>query len=148
MSTFTQLYYHLVFAVKDRIPALETSGRESLYRYINGIIKNNKCLLYQINGAEDHVHILCDIHPTMALADLMKDIKIAASKWIKEKGVFPKFEHWQEGYAAFTQASKDKTYLMKYIANQPTHHQRISFQEELRNLLIEAGIEFDERYLR
>lgn len=147
MATFTQIYYHIIFSTKNREQALNSGKRENLFRYINGIFKNNKCILYQINGTEDHLHILGDIHPTMALADLIKDVKIASSKWIKENKVFANFSHWQEGYGAFTHAHQDKNRLMNYIANQEVHHQKITFKEELRDLLDEAGIEFEEKYL-
>jgi len=33
MSTFTQIYYHIVFSTKDRMPALSADKRENLFRY-------------------------------------------------------------------------------------------------------------------
>lgn len=77
----------------------------------------------------------------------MKDIKLASSDWIKENGVFRRFSHWQEGYGAFTLAYRDKDGLIEYIKNQAEHHQRVSYLDEFRRLLEEAGIEYDEKYL-
>jgi putative transposase len=67
---------------------------------MSGILENKKCHLYQINGVEDHIHILTHLHPSVALADLVKDIKLASTKFIKEKGLFPQFSGWQDGYGA------------------------------------------------
>lgn len=126
---------------------LQEAGRPQLYKYIWGILKNNKCHLYRINGVEDHLHIVTDLHPTVALAGLIKDIKIASNKHIAEKALFPRFKGWQTGYSAFTYNFKEKQRLIEYVKNQEIHHQHMSFREELIMLLNEHGIEFDEKYL-
>ena len=147
MATYTQIYYYLVFSTKERTPALTPDRREDLFRYIWGIIKNKNSHLYRINGVEDHIHILTSLHPTVALADLIKDIKVASSQWIKEEKAFPRFSHWQDGYGAFTHSSNEKDRLIEYIKGQEEHHKKVSFRDEFRRLLEEAGIEFDEKYL-
>ncbi|MCG3132703.1 MAG: hypothetical protein FLDDKLPJ_03569 [Phycisphaerae bacterium] len=87
------------------------------------------------------------MHPTVCLADLVKDIKTGSSKWIKENSVFPRFTHWQDGYAAFTHSIADKDRLIEYIKNQEEHHRVRPFMEELTRLIQEAGIEFDPKFL-
>jgi len=147
MSTFTQIYYHLVFSTKNRDPVLLIDKRENLFRYTWGILTNKGCHLYRIGGVEDHVHIFTSLHPTIALSDLVKEIKVSTSTWIKENRVFPAFTHWQDGYAAFTVSSSDKDAVIEYIKAQEEHHKEISFKDELREFLINHGVKFDERYL-
>lgn len=105
MSSYRQIYYQIVFGTKYRRPTIAEAHCEELYRYIWGIIKNNKCKLYRINGIEDHIHIFCDLHPSVALSDFVKDIKVASSIWMKQSGLFPDFEAWQEGYGRSAVAS-------------------------------------------
>ena len=126
---------------------LKVDHREDLFRYIWGIVKNRHSHLYRVNGVEDHVHILTSLHPTMNLADFVKEIKTGTSLWIKEKSVFPSFSHWQDGYGAFTHSTGEIDALIEYIKGQAEHHRRTTFAEEYRKLLVEAGIEFDERYI-
>ena len=95
---------------------------------------------------EEHLHILCDLHPTIALADLVRDIKTASSIWLKQSGKFPEFEGWADGYSALTYSWKDKEMIINYIKNQQEHHKTESFNDELRRLLKEHGVEIDERY--
>jgi REP element-mobilizing transposase RayT len=147
MSTHTQICYHIVFSTKDHQPTLWADRREDLLRYIWGIIKNRHGHLYRINGVEDHLHILSSLHPTVCLADFVKDVKTGSALWIKENSVFKSFSHWQEGYGAFTCSRRDIDDLIEYIKRQQEHHRRTSFVEEYRKLLQEAGIEFDERYM-
>ena len=146
-STYTQIYYHIVFSTKERMPALTKDRREDLFRYIWGIIKNKQSHLYRIGGVEDHIHILTSLHPTVALAAFVKAIKVGSNEWIKESRVFPAFTHWQDGYSAFTQSQNEKDRVIEYIKGQEEHHSKESFRDELRRLLKEAGIEFEEKYL-
>ncbi len=147
MSTYTQILYHIVFATKDRRRALKGERMEEFLEYTSGIVKNHQSHLYRINAHLDHAHLLTSLHPTVCLADLVKGIKASTSKWIKERGVFRSFDLWQEGYTAFTVSYAAKNRVIEYISHQQEHHRRRSFREELRWMLQEAGIEFDEKYL-
>ena len=147
MSTYTQIMYHIVFATKDRQVTLDVEKHESLFRYIWGIIKNKNCTLHQINGMTDHLHILTELHPSIALADFVKDMKLACSKWIRSEKVFPYFDGWQEGYGAFTHSLQEKDRLVRYIKNQKEHHKQVSFMDEYIALLDKAGIQYDPKYL-
>jgi len=147
MSTYTQICYHIVFSTKGRQPTLTAARRPDLFRYMWGILKNRECHLYRINGAEDHVHVLTSLHPTVSLADLVKDIKTGSSLWIKAESVFPTFSHWQDGYGALTQSQGEIAGLIEYIKGQEEHHRRTTFADEYRKLLEDHGIEFDERYV-
>jgi putative transposase len=147
MATFTQIYYHIVFSTKSRRPTLSVAHHEDLYKYIWGVIQKNDCHLYRINGMEDHIHISTSLHPTQCLSDFVKDIKLSTSQWIKDEGRFPVFEGWQEGYGAFTYAHKDKDNVIRYIQHQKEHHKKRSFREEFIQMLTQAGISFEERFL-
>ena len=147
MRTYTQIMYHIVFGTKYREAILVKENRQELFNYIWGILKKKKCHLYRINGVEDHLHIALHIHPSVALASLVKDIKLASSDFIKEKNLFPKFDSWQDGYGAFTHSYRDKNTLIEYVKNQEEHHRTKTYREELIELFREHGIEFDEKYL-
>ena len=147
MGSYRQILYQIVFGTKFRQPVLIEKNREQLFKYINGIIRNNNCKLYQINGVEDHLHILTDLHPSVCLADLVKDIKVASSILIRENRIFPSFIGWADGYGAFTYAYKDRDKIIRYIIQQKEHHKKFSFREEYIALLLEFGITFEQKYL-
>ena len=96
---------------------------------------------------EDHLHIITHTHPTVAPAYLIKDVKVASSSFIKVENIFPNFDGWQVGYGAFTYSISAKDNLIEYVKNQKSHHQKVSFRDEYIGLLMEHGIEFDEKYL-
>ena len=147
MSTYTQIIYQIIFGTKYHQQILHKANRQKLFQYITGILQNKNCQLYQINGIENHIHILFHLHPTIALSDIVKDIKLASSKFIKENNLFTDFIGWQNGYGAFTYSISAKQTLIAYIQNQEEHHKVKSFREEFIQLLKDNGIDFDEKYL-
>ncbi|WP_262915551.1 transposase [Niabella ginsengisoli] len=66
---------------------------------------------------------------------------------MKQTGLFPLFEAWQESYGAFTYSIKDKERISNYIKNQKEHHKHEGFDEEYKRLLSEHKIDFDEKFL-
>ena len=66
---------------------------------------------------------------------------------MKSSGLFPDFEGWQDSYGAFTYSIKEKDVIINYIKNQKEHHKKETFYDEFRRLLIENGVEFNEKYL-
>ncbi len=146
MSSYKQIMYQVVFHTKDAKNSMSLEHSDELYAYIAGIIKNKNCFLYQINGTENHLHFLSDLHPTIALATYVKDIKTASSFWLKKHPGFPNFYGWADGYGAFTYAYRDRDMISNYIKNQREHHKKETFIEEYRRLLVENGIEIDDRF--
>ncbi|AUD01153.1 IS200/IS605 family transposase [Spirosoma pollinicola] len=145
--SYRQILYHIVFGTKRRNPTIDDAYCSELYQYIWGVIKNKNCKLFRINGVEDHIHILSDLHPSVALADFVKDIKVASSLWMKSSGLFPEFEGWAEGYGAFTYSVKERDRVINYIKKQKEHHQKVTFNDEYKSLLDEHEITYDEKYL-
>jgi REP element-mobilizing transposase RayT len=146
MSSYRQILYHLIFRTGESQKTLSQEHSRELYGYLMGFIRNKDCFLYRINGIEDHLHTLCDLHPTIALADYIRDIKTSSSIWLKQSEKFTDFKGWADGYAAITCGWKDKEKIAHYIKNQQEHHKHVSFQDELRRLLKEQGIEVNEDY--
>lgn len=147
MTTYTQILYQIVFSTRNRKKCLILRDRPELFSYISGILKNKNCHLYWINGVSDHIHIITHIHPTVPLASLVKDIKLATSEYIEFEFLFPGFDGWQEGYGAFTYSIHAKDRLIEYVKNQEEHHKVRSYRDEYIQLLIENGVQFDEKFL-
>ncbi|MYA56973.1 IS200/IS605 family transposase [Candidatus Poribacteria bacterium] len=146
-NTYTQLYVHIVFAVKGRQYLLPKAHKDELHRYITGIITNKKQKVIQINSMPDHIHILVGLAPEGALTDLVRDIKANSSRFINEKRwVVRRFE-WQKGFSAFSYSHSQLDAVAKYIRNQELHHSKKTFREEYLELLDLFGIAYDRKYV-
>lgn len=140
-NSYTQIYIQFVFAVKYRNAVIDTKWEIELYKYITGIVQNNKHKLICINGMPDHIHILVGFHTTQSIADLMRDIKANSSKWINENKLLKERFEWQTGYGAFSYSKSHLQNVINYINNQKTHHQKQTFLNEYKEFLEKFEIE-------
>lgn len=147
--TYTQLLYHVVFSTKHRTRWLAPAITPRLYAYVGGIVREHGGSLYRMEGIEDHVHIYLRWRPDSTVSDMLRTLKAPSSKWIHD--TFPDMRAfaWQDGYSAFTVSKFGEEGLKRYIEGQREHHETTGedFCEELKRLLREHGIEYDERYL-
>ena len=146
-NTYSQLYVQIVFAVKGRQNLISKKWKDEIYKYITGIITNQKQKLIAINGMPDHIHILVGIKPNVSISDLVRDIKTSSSKFINEqKWINGKFE-WQTGFGAFSYGHSQLTPVIKYIENQEEHHRTKTFKEEYIMFLKLFNIDFKNEYI-
>ncbi len=112
-----------------------------------GIIANKGQKPIIVNGVEDHVHLFIGLNPSMALSDLIREVKNNTTNFINSKGwIHGKFA-WQEGYGAFSHSRSQVEDVYQYILNQEEHHRKHPFKEEYLDKLKKFEVEFDEQYL-
>ncbi len=146
-NTYTQIHIHFVFAVKFRKGIIQSHWKDSLYKYITGIIHNNNHKVLIINGMPDHIHILVGLRPSQSMSDLMKDVKQSSSLWINENKLSNCHFAWQEGFGAFSYSKSQLSNVIRYIENQDEHHKAKSFKEEYLKILEQFEVEFDEKFV-
>jgi len=146
-QSLAKILIHLVYSTKNRERVLTEQIRDELHRYTATLLRELGSPALLINSVEDHVHIVLSLARTRTVSEVVEEIKIGSSKWIKTKGSeFAQF-HWQSGYGAFSVSQSNLDEVLKYVANQPEHHRRKTFQEEYREFLKRYQIEYDERYV-
>ena len=146
-NTYTQIHIQAVFAVQNRVSLLSKAWRETLYKYITGIVQGKGHKMLAIGGISDHVHLLFGMRPVEALSDLMQDIKGDSSAWINQQRLVDGRFSWQEGFGAFSYTRSDVSQVAGYIHNQEVHHTKTSFLDEYRHILNSLEIPFEERFL-
>ena len=145
-STFISLHYYIVFSTKHRKPLIHADWRNRLHQYMGGTVNGLGAFSQGVGGTKDHVHLLVGLKATHCLADFMRELKKASSKWVHDEIGIDEFA-WQEGYGAFTVSPNARDSVKRYIANQQEHHRKKTFREELIELLNQAGVEYEEKWL-
>jgi putative transposase len=144
---YTNLLYHVVFSTKDRRPLITPEYEVRLHDYIGGTIRGLGGISLELNGTEDHVHLLAKLRPDRALSDVLRDLKANASGWMHD--LFPALKDfsWQRGYGAFTVSQSNIKEVRNYISRQKEHHAKVTFRDEFIQFLKSNGIEYDERFI-
>ena len=134
-------YMHIIFSTKNREPFIVPEIEDRLYSYIVGISRERKVPVLRINGMPDHIHILLNLHPSIALSILVKEYKAYSSAWMKKCG-YSQFA-WQEGYGGFSYPKSMVSQVIKYIENQKKHHHKRTFEEEIEILKKQWGVSWN-----
>jgi putative transposase len=132
-----EVYLHIVFSTKERAPLIVPEMENRLYAYMQGIAKKRLVSILNINGTNNHIHILLRLHASVALSNLVKELKSYSTSWLKKEGIL-NFE-WQDGYGAFSCSKSHLEPLVKYIKNQKDHHKYKTFEEEIKILTHKWG---------
>ena len=146
-NTYTQIYIQAVFAVEGRQNLIRRENKEELHKYITGIVQNQRHKLIAINSMPDHLHILIGVKPSMALSDLIQEVKADSTNFINRKRWVAGRFNWQEGYGAFSYGHSQLGTIIRYIQNQEKHHARKTFREEYFAFLKKFEVAHDERYV-
>ena len=146
-GTFSQIYIQYVFAVNGRENLLQKTWRDEVFKYISGIIKGKNQKPIIVNGVANHVHVFVGIKPSMAVSDLVRDIKNNSTNFINDQKFLHKKFSWQEGYGAFSYSHSQIDDVYNYILNQEDHHRKRTFREEYLEFLKKFEIAYDEKYL-
>lgn len=146
-STFTQLYIHVVFAVKFRNSLLNSTVQDGLHAHIASTLIDNGHKPLAIGGMPDHLHVLFGLNPNQSISDIVKEMKRITSTWLNESHFYRCRFYWQEGYGAFSYSRSQIDNVIKYILNQPRHHLHKTFLEEYTDTLSKFGVAFNENFI-
>ncbi|MEP7149294.1 MAG: IS200/IS605 family transposase [Acidobacteriota bacterium] len=146
-NTYSQIYIQAIFAVKHRASLIHREWKEELFKYIGGIFRNKDQKLLAIGGVEDHIYLLFGLKPSIAISDLVRDVKSDSTEFINKKRFVRGKFFWQEGFGAFSYSRSQLDAVGKYVLEQETHHASRSFKEEYVSLLDRFEVEYEDRYL-
>jgi REP element-mobilizing transposase RayT len=146
-QSLARVLVHLVFSTKNRVPVLHPDIRQEQFPYLAVTLTNNDCPSLRVGGVADHVHLFFGLSRTKSISETVELVKVPSSRWIKTKGIeFADF-HWQAGYGIFSVSQSNADEVCRYIDDQERHHQRMTYQEELREFFKRYRVEYDERYV-
>lgn len=145
-NTYTQISIQIVFAVKGRENLIASEWRDSLHRYIAGIVKEYATPL-AVGGWKDHVHVFVGLPPTISVAEFVQKVKANSSRWINEQHFVKGKFQWQQGYGAFSYSKAQLEAVVNYVVDQERHHGLKTFQQEYTEILADFDIALDRQYL-
>ncbi|MBS1977767.1 MAG: IS200/IS605 family transposase [Bacteroidetes bacterium] len=146
-GTFSQIYIHVIFAVRRRENLIGESWKDELHKYIAGIIEGKKQKSIIVNGMADHIHVLIGLRPSTNISDLVRDIKNNSSNFINDRKFLRWHFSWQEGYGAFSYSHSQLNNVYQYILNQERHHRTRTFREEYLEILEKFDITYQSNYV-
>jgi REP element-mobilizing transposase RayT len=130
-----------VWATKNRYPFLNDSIPNQVFAHMRENAKTKNIYIDFINGYTDHVHVLVSLNDDLSIGKIAQLIKGESSHWINQLQLtVDKFE-WQDEYLAIGVGDYKLDIVRNYIAKQPEHHKKVSFDDEYNKFIERYGIE-------
>lgn len=140
-QAYSKLLFHIVFSTKNRMKDLTAAVRSEFYPYLETVLRNKGGRSLAVGGGLDHVHLLVELPPALAVSSCVSALKANSSRWLRER--FNLRFAWQPGYAVFSVSLSQADRVRSYIEGQRAHHQRVAYEDELMSLLLRNEIEFE-----
>ncbi len=145
-NTYSQIYIQVVFAVEGRVSVIQKQHKEELRKYMTGIVRERGQKRLAVHCMPDHTHMLVGLRPSVALSDVVRDVKNGSTNFINRCGWVAGRFCWQEGFGAFSYGHSQLKGVIDYVRDQERHHARRSFREEYLRFLKRYEVEHDEKY--
>ena len=129
---YYRLYYHLVWATRDRLHLITSDIEARVHQLITEQVAKQGARMVIINGMADHVHLIVEVPPGIALSDFVKRVKGASSRYINAET--PDYFGWQGSYSAFTLDARDHQAAIAYVKRQKEHHRAGTLIGEFEHL--------------
>ena len=117
-----RLYYHLVWATKNREPLIVSEIEAETHEQIRRKVCALKGDPLQVNGTADHVHLVTSIPPNISVSDFVGQVKGSSSFHINHLRDITHVLEWQRGYGAFSLGKRDLEPVLEYVRNQKERH--------------------------
>ena len=141
--SYNRIWIHSIFATKKRAPLIKEAVEKDIHQHLREQLIEIGCPVRVINGMPEHVHLLFQQNPRMAISDILKQIKGNTSHWINKEDLIEEKFAWQTGYAAYSVSDSQIENVARYIINQKEHHARKSFMQEFEDLVSLHGLKID-----
>jgi putative transposase len=130
-QSYTQLYYHIVWATKERSPLLTPEALRIVTAAVRQKGAEIKAVTHAVNGVEDHLHVAVRLPAALAVAKYVEEVKGYASWLVNHNPGTESRLYWQEGYGALTFRKAELPTVAAYIQRQQEHHRKSTLWEEL-----------------
>ena len=145
--SYTRLYYHIIWGTKYRQPTIFVQSERDMYHILFYLCKEQGAFVHRIGGMPDHIHLLVDVPPTIAVSKFVQYIKHASSEMARKSNKFPNWNGWGEGYGCFSVSFGDIEGVKSYITDQKRHHSGLPYEQEFKNYLTINGIDDEKVYI-
>jgi putative transposase len=119
---YYELYYHLVWATKDREPLIVPDLEADLHQYLRGKAISLGVIVHAVGGIEEHVHVAASIPPRLAVATVIGQLKGASSHWVTYVSPLHLPFAWQGGYGALSFGKQALPRVVDYVLHQHQRH--------------------------
>jgi putative transposase len=123
VKAFWRLYYHAVWATKNRIPLIDDGMIEPITRAVEETTRDLGVTVFAVGVMPDHIHVFAQIAPSVEVAAVIGRWKGASSHAANEfRPMATAKLAWQTGYGVLSVSQSGFDRARDYVLNQRERH--------------------------
>jgi putative transposase len=120
-----KIHVHLVFVAKYRRKVFDKAAIDRLRQIFQGVCENFEAQLVEMDGEHDHVHLLVEYPPKVAISALVNSLKGASSRVLRNErpDIRDRYHNgvlWSPSYFAASCGGAPISIVGQYIEQQRT----------------------------
>jgi REP-associated tyrosine transposase len=121
--SYWRLFYHLVWATYERLPLINPDIERLIRGVLHSKAKDLGIFIHESGMVADHVHLVVSIPPTLAIAEVVSQLKGSTSHAVNHlsERASTRFQ-WQDGYAVLSVGEPSLPSVLAYVHGQKEHH--------------------------
>jgi len=132
---YSRLYYHFVWATKDRLPLITTGNRELILKCIAAKVNELNGILHALSAMEDHIHLVATVPPSVSLSNFIAQVKGGASHLANHsEGADSQPFNWQTEYGVLSVSESHLPAVVRYVQDQERHHAQNRLDRKLESI--------------
>ena len=129
---YWRLFYHLIWATRDRLPLIDAGMWPELEQLLVFTARKNQMIVHGVGGVANHVHMAVSIPPAMSVANAVGRLKGSSSRMMSHN---PDDSFgWQSEYGVVSFAERHLQQVVAFIHDQPRHHAQNTLWPALEQL--------------
>lgn len=122
-----KMHVHLVFVTKYRKHVFDADCIQKLKVMFASVCEDFESTLVEMNGEDDHVHLLIEYPPKMAVASLVNSLKGVSSRLLRKQRPDVEKRYWKNmlwspSYFAASCGGAPIDIVKQYVEQQQTPH--------------------------
>jgi putative transposase len=130
-----KIWVHVILITKDYAPLIKPLIEPLLYQCLQESLQEQRCICKDLNGTEDHVHLLFLLNPQRTLAEVIKNLKSHSAYLVNQENLSNIKFAWANEHGAFSVGESFVAKMQDYMQEQKKNHQTETFQQEYDRIL-------------
>ncbi len=129
------LYVHVIWSVAERARLLTKPVRVVLFTHLRKYGEERGIRILKVDGADEHAHILLQLHPAQNLSQVLRQLKSESEEWLNSAQLLKMPFSWSDELIAYSVSPGSLQQVMGFIERQEEYHLSKSFESEIEVFL-------------
>lgn len=126
---------HVIWSTAERLRVLTKPVRVVLFTHLRKYGEEKGIRILKADGAEEHAHLLLQLHPAQNLSQVLRQLKSESEEWLNGAQLLKTRFSWSDELIAYSVSPGSLQQVIGFIERQDEYHQTRSFESEIEGFL-------------